>query len=146
MFCLTDLSLRCIVSTRPLLPEIKISPYKGLSYALQYPDADLVFQEWNAVSRVDMVESPGIRSLTGLSYRYTDQLPPEKGLFIDGDDLTPVIEQDYDLTFSEYMPSSIIFELIPDAKTLILEPKGGLDVIIASSLVQKALQPLNQTL
>ena len=29
------------------------------------------------------------------------------------------------------MPSSIIFELVPDAKTLILEPKGGLDVIIA---------------
>ena len=65
IFCLTDLSLRFMDSARPLLPDIKISPYKGLSYALQYPDADLVFQEWNAVSRIDMVESPGIRSLTG---------------------------------------------------------------------------------
>ncbi|MDD5468610.1 MAG: hypothetical protein PHS96_12475 [Anaerolineales bacterium] len=110
---------------------LRISPYKSLSYALQYPEAQLIFQRWNSFSRVDVVRSAGIRSLPGLSFRYLQPLPGEQGLFIDGDDLSPVILPGQDLAFSAYMPAAVAFELRPQAETLVLEPRGGLDLWVA---------------
>ncbi|HEY5571945.1 MAG TPA: hypothetical protein VIK64_02925, partial [Anaerolineales bacterium] len=43
--------------------ELRISPYKSLSYAMQYPDARVIYRQWNAFSRVDVVRSGGIHSL-----------------------------------------------------------------------------------
>jgi hypothetical protein len=71
--------------------ELRLSPYKGLSYALQYPGAKVIYRRWNAFTRVDVVHSPGIRSLPGLSYRFTHLPPPQDGLLVDGDDLSPVV-------------------------------------------------------
>jgi hypothetical protein len=39
-------------------PDLRLSPYKGLSYALQYPGARVIFSRWNAFSRIDVVNSP----------------------------------------------------------------------------------------
>ncbi|MCJ7530677.1 MAG: hypothetical protein MUO64_06555 [Anaerolineales bacterium] len=44
--------------------DLRLSPYKGLSYALQYPGARVIFSHWNAFSRIDVVNSPGVRSLS----------------------------------------------------------------------------------
>jgi hypothetical protein len=120
---------------RGLIPfTIRLSPYKSLSYALQYPNAKVIFQRWNAFSRVDVVRSPGIRSLPGLSYSYQGLPPSENGLFVDGDDLSPVILPDEDSSFANYLPSAVAFNLRPDANTLILGPRGGLDIVSALAL------------
>ncbi|MEW6718736.1 MAG: hypothetical protein AB1345_14710 [Chloroflexota bacterium] len=111
--------------------EVRISPYKGLSYALQYPEARVISQQWNAVSRVDVVSSAGIRSLPGLSYRYPQSPPPELGLFVDGDNLNPVVNPSADLSFADFMPSAIAYQLRPGAQALILEARGGLEVLVA---------------
>jgi hypothetical protein len=113
--------------------DLHLSPYKGLSYALQYPGARVIFSRWNAFSRIDVVSSPGVRSLPGLSYRYSQMPPLENGLFVDGDDLSPVVLSSTDWDFAAYMPTAIAFQLRPQANALVLEPRGGLDAIIALS-------------
>ncbi len=111
--------------------ELDISPYKSLSYALQYPDADLVSQRWNAFSRVDVVQSDLIRSLPGSSFRYTQAPPPELGVYVDGDNLSPVVYPDEDLDFSDWLLAALAYQLRPGANTLLLEPRGGLDILTA---------------
>lgn len=111
--------------------ELKYSPYKSLSYALQYPGAEVVSQRWNAFSRVDVVSSAGVRSLPGVSLRYPAPPPPEYGLFVDGDNLSTVVLPGGDLSFTGYLPAALAFELRPHARALILEPRGGLDLLTA---------------
>ncbi len=115
---------------------LKISPYKSLSHILQFPDVKTISEKWNSFSRVDMVESSAIRSLPGLSYRYQQSPPAEYGLFVDGDDLSPVLISAGNDDFSAYLPTTVAFKLRPGAKTLVLEPRGGLDII--SALAQGA--------
>lgn len=131
---LIDITLRLSGRSSSELFELHLSPYKSLSYALQYPGSTTIDQKWNAFSRVDVVRSPGIRSLPGLSYRYLQPPPPEDGLFIDGDDISPIVLNYADITFLEYLPTAIAYELRPGALTLILGPRGGLDVLTAIGL------------
>jgi len=114
--------------------ELRISPYKSLSYALQYPGAQIVFQRWNSFSRVDLVRSIGIRSLPGLSYRYLHPPPVQDGLLVDADELSPVLLEGYDPAFMQYLPGAIAYELLPNANVLVMEPRGGLDTLTALNL------------
>jgi hypothetical protein len=110
---------------------LHLSPYKSLSYALQVPEAELVYQRWNSFSRVDMVSSPSIHSYPGLSYRYLEPLPSADGMTVDGDDLTAIINPLEDLEFTNYLPSTVAYLLRPSAETLLLEPRGGPDILLA---------------
>jgi hypothetical protein len=110
--------------------EIRLSPYKGLSQALLYPGAKVVFSRWNAFSRVDVIESQGVKSAPGLSLAYPNPLPSQLGLFTDGDNLSPITQPE-ELDFIDYLPVSLPYRLRPQAKALIMEPKGGLDVLVA---------------
>jgi hypothetical protein len=127
MDCASRLSGRTIFS----FLDLRLSPYKSLSYAMQYPGARLISQRWNSTSRVDVVHSAGIRSLPGLSYRYLKVPPAEDGLLVDGDDLSPVVLPEANREFSAYLPGFLAYQLRPHADTLILEPRGGLDILTA---------------
>ena len=139
---LFDLGLRAAGRPGATLFDLRLSPYKGLSYALHYPEAQVIGRAWNAFARVDVVRSAGIRSLPGLSYRFTEAPPPQDGLLVDGDDLSPIIRpasgpETYPadrLTFAAYLPAAIAFTLRPQAITLVLEPRGGLDILTALAL------------
>jgi hypothetical protein len=135
--CLFDCGWRA--SGKPSLPwlELRLSPYKGLSYSLQYPQSRVIFRRWNAFSRVDLVHSAGIHSYPGLSYRYLKPLPAQDGLLIDGDDLSPVLQPGVDMEFASYLPSAAAYQLKPQADVLILEPRGGLDIAAALALGAK---------
>lgn len=134
IFTALDLGLR--LSGRPGLPAfgLRISPYKSLSYALQVPGSSIIYQGWNAFSRIDVVHSPGIHSLPGLSYRYLEPLPALDGLLVDGDDLSPLPQHSTDPSFVSYLPGAVAFHLRPRASTLVLEPRGGLDIVTAQAL------------
>ena len=69
---------------------MEISPYKGLSYARQYPGSRLIYGRWNAISRLDVIENAGTRRLPGLSYQYLENPPPQLGLSIDAEALQPI--------------------------------------------------------
>ncbi|MCK6540834.1 MAG: hypothetical protein L6Q26_12340, partial [Anaerolineales bacterium] len=137
LFSLLDLSLRFTGSPSFNFLDLRISPYKSLSYALQYPGAQVVHREWNAFSRVDVVRSGAIHSLPGLSYRYLEPLPALDGLLVDGDNLSPILQSSQfssDSTFVHYLPNSLALHLRPEANALILEPRGGLDIFTALEL------------
>jgi hypothetical protein len=124
------LALLFLTIRSPSFLEIRLSPYKGLSQALLYPGAKVIFSRWNAFSRVDVIESQGVKSAPGLSLGYPGPLPPQLGLFTDGDNLSPITRPEK-LDFVDYLPISLPYRLRPQAKTLIIEPKGGLDVLEA---------------
>ncbi len=133
-FCLTDSFNRIAGRHSFAWLDLKISPYKGLSYALQYPDVQLISSQWNTTARTDIVRSSSIRSLPGLSYLYPQASPAEDGIFTDGDDLSPIIHPGTQPGFERYLPLAAAFILRPQAQTLILEPRGGLDVFTALAL------------
>lgn len=138
LFSLFDLGLRFAGNPSFAFLELRISPYKSLSYALQTPGSRVIHRRWNAFSRIDIVRSEGIHSLPGLSYRYLQPLPSFDGLLVDGDDLSPVVQPSADSGFVAYLPTAVAFYLRPHSKGLILEPRGGLDVFTA--LAQGAAQ------
>lgn len=112
--------------------DMKLSPYKDLSGALRYPGAQIVATDWDQGTRVDLVVSDGIRSLPGLSLTYTGPPPRQDGVTFDGDDLSPVPRLDpAEAEFAHHLLGSLAFRLRPGADVLVLEPRGGLDVLVA---------------
>ncbi len=116
----------------PALLHMRLSPYKDLSGALRYPGAEIVATDWDQGTRVDLVTSEGIRSLPGLSLTYVGAPPRQNGVTFDGDDLSPVPRLDpAEAKFAHHLLGSLAFRLRPDADALVLEPRGGLDVLVA---------------
>lgn len=143
LFSLFDLGLRFSGNPSFAFLELRLSPYKSLSYALQTPGAQVIHREWNAFSRVDVVRSGAIHSVPGLSYRYLERLPSWDGLLVDGDDLSPILQSPQfspsaqfssDSTFVHYLPHALALLLRLEADVLILEPRGGLDIFTALAL------------
>lgn len=130
LFVLACIDLGLRITRRPSFAflDLRISPYKSLSYALQQPGSSVIHRRWNAYSRVDVVRSTGIHSLPGLSYRYLGPLPEMDGLLWDGDDLNPILRSSPEPSAVEHLPSAVPFHLRPGANTLLLEPRGGLDI------------------
>jgi hypothetical protein len=103
--------------------------------ALKYPEAKHLLTKWNAISRIDILESPAVRYAPGLSLLYGKKLPPQLGFSIDGGELTAIThfnrEDEPALEFLSYLPSSLPYLWLNRPSTLIIEPKGGLDVLAA---------------
>ncbi len=118
----------------PSILELHISPYKSIAYALQNPNAEVISTRWNNISQVQVVHSPSLHSVPGLSYRYLNPLPRSDALFVDSGSMTPILPPEADVEFAEYLPAAIAFHLRPAAHVLILEPRGGLDIQAALSL------------
>lgn len=129
-----SLALQIHLGKIPPIFELHISPYKSISYALQNPGAQVISSQWNAISKIDLVSSPSLHSVPGLSYRYLDPLPRIDGLYVDGDNLNPILPPNAEIAFAEYLPSAVAFELRLQANVLILEPVGGMDILVALAL------------
>jgi len=116
----------------PAILELRLSPYKDLSAALRYPGAQVVNTSWASSTRIEHITSEGIRSLPGLSFAWSGAPPPQDAITFDGDDLSaiPLVGPD-EAEFSSHLLSSIAFSLRPMGDVLVLEPRGGLDVLVA---------------
>lgn len=112
--------------------ELNLSPYKGLEGALRFPGAEVVATDWDHGTRIDLVRSDGIRSLPGLSLTYAGDPPIQDGLTFDGDDLSPLPRGSGEpLEAAGSMMIALPWELRSGADGLVLEPRGGLDVLVA---------------
>ncbi|HEY51884.1 MAG TPA: hypothetical protein G4N94_00300 [Caldilineae bacterium] len=114
----------------PAWADLRISPYKGLPQALNYPGSQVIARQDGAIARVEIIESGGVRSLPGLSFQYRGQLPPQYGLLSDSDDLNPVLDnaQAIDWTFLDYLPEALAYDLTGADPVLVLHPRGGLAI------------------
>ncbi len=127
-----SLVLAIIAVAPPGLLDMEMSQYKPLSALLRIPDAQVISTRWSAVSRVDHIRSGSIRSLAGLSFTYPGNPPPQDGLTFDGDDLSPIpLVAPEAADFAPHMLSSLPYLLRPQAAAAVLEPRGGLSVLVA---------------
>ncbi len=136
--------------------NIKLSPYKNLSLSLKYPGAQHLKTYYNSFSRIDSLKSPAVRFAPGLSLTYLDPLPEQIGLSVDGSEMNAVTkaEDKNSLRFLKFLPSALAYEILTSQKNiegndnppsppfnkggmggfgnaLIIEPKGGLQALIA---------------
>jgi hypothetical protein len=132
-----DVAARSSENMPAMLPEINLSPYKRLSQALQVPGARVVFHKENPFSRIDVIQDAGTRSLPGLSYRCLGDIPTQDGLLIDGDEISPIIKTKTNPDLFTCLPSSVAFLIHPQAEALLIEPRGGLEILVALALGSK---------
>ena len=116
----------------PNFADIRLTPYQALSQALLYPGSRIAVQKWNAFSRVDVIESEGIRSAPGLSMAYANGPPPQVGMTVDGQNLSPITATPpAQAQFADYLPPALAYQLRPGADVLVIEPGGGLAALTA---------------
>jgi hypothetical protein len=119
-----------------MMPDLispRMSPYKGLQLALRYPGAQHIRTYHSPFSQVDVFRSPAVRFAPGLSLKYLDPLPEQIGISIDGGEVSAVTEA-YDreaLGFLKFLPSALPYEIGRRESVLILDPRGGLEVLLA---------------
>jgi hypothetical protein len=145
------LSVAAIVLLASLLPqpptwfEVRLSPYKPLAQILNYPNTRLIYRGWNAFSRVDVVDSTNVRSAPGLSLSFTGVMPRQTGVIIDAENIRALTSHE-NLTpsFLDALPIALPFRLRPKARALVIEPGGGLDMLVALNNGAGSVQAVEQ--
>ncbi len=128
-------ALFTLLFLRPHFMEPRISPYKDLPFVLRFEGARILETRWNSFSRVDLVDSPAVRFAPGLSLMYTGTLPRQRGITVDGDNLTAVTEvkEGEDYRFLDYLPTALPYRLLERSgkgrSVFIVDPGGGLPVL-----------------
>jgi len=116
----------------PAWLDPRLSPYKPLSQLLTHPGARVVHSESSALSRLDVVEARTLRSAPGLSLTYDGPLPRQLGIAVDRDTILAVTSREsLTRSFLDALPASLPYRLRPRPRALVLEPGGGLDVLLA---------------
>lgn len=121
-----------------LLPSSRISPYKPLSYTLQFPDAKVVAEAYSPLSVLTAVRSDLIRETPGqiANYPMSDygELPEQVGLFFDAGAVSPIHRFDGDLrpfTFLDYVASAAAYRLVDRPRVFVMGAGGGTEVLQA---------------
>jgi len=126
-----------LVLLSPSRLALEISPYKALSQYRLQADTSEILQTSDAGSRVNILESPTLHNYPGLSLQYKGSLPSQTALFLDGDGPYPITAVDPDsdtaASLAESFPGSAAYLLRPEARTLILQPGTGFEVLLAVS-------------
>ena len=114
--------------------EIRISPYKGLSSTLNFPDAEILSNRYSPLGTLHVARSKSIRAVPGLSIRSEYSIPPQLGLFTDADAMTAITHFGGDiseLAFLDDTISAVAYHLIDKPRVLVLGAGGGSDVLNA---------------
>ncbi|MDQ7850534.1 MAG: hypothetical protein QN152_02590 [Armatimonadota bacterium] len=115
-----------------LPPDLPLSPYKALNQLRRLPDARVEYTGRNAVSRVDVVRSPALRSAPGLSYLYPGAAPPLPGATVDGDG-PRALPAAVDAAFTDYLPTAAAYRLT-SGRVLVV----GVSLEVLSALAHRA--------
>ena len=122
-------------AVRPL--AVRLSQYKGLSYALNLPGARLLATRSSAICRVDAVASPAIRQAPGLSLVTPPEaaIPPQLGLFVDAESAGAVTAFEGGtsvLGYLDWMSTAAHYFARPDSpRVCVLGAGGGANVLLA---------------
>lgn len=119
-------------------PPVRMSQYKGLSYALQYPDAEIVAIQHSPLSEITAVSSKRIRETPGQIANYPMRrlgpLPEQIGLFHDG--MGPSVINHFqgnvdEVAYLDYVTAAVPYRLLSHPRVLVLGLGGGTDVLMA---------------
>lgn len=113
----------------------KVSQYKSISGALNLPGSKILYNGYSPLSVVQAVEAQGLRSTAGLSMACPCDVPVQKGIFFDGDSMSPITPYDGDINkvrYVEYLSSYIPYYLLKEndpGKLLIIGSGGGESIL-----------------
>jgi len=117
---------------------IRVSEYKGLSYAMRLPDARIVAQQESPLSRLTAVRSSLIRETPGQVSGYPmerlGEFPEQAALFFDGGGISPIHQFDGSLerfAFLDYVTSALPYHLTRNPSVLVIGAGGGTEVLSA---------------
>lgn len=121
-------------------PTVRLSQYKGLSYALNLPHAQVAATRSSPLGRVDVVASPAIREAPGLSLAApTEAVPPRQfGLYVDAESAGAITTFNGDTSKIGYLdwmitaaPYFALQGAPHDLRVCVLGAGGGAGVLLA---------------
>jgi hypothetical protein len=133
-FCLCGMAMPFVWPSQWL--DYRISEYKGLSYALRLPNAEVLSEHSSPLGWLTVADSPTIpfRHAPGLSLNCPLEPPPQLGVFTDGDSLSPINRYGGDrelLAYLDYLSPALPYHLLKSPTVLILGAGGGTDLLMA---------------
>jgi spermidine synthase len=133
---LTGLALAALALLPEGLLRPQLSPYKSLMQTLVLPDARIIARRSSPLGRLDVVESPAapLRHAPGLSLNATAAIPPQLGVFTDGDGMTAITRFDGDrdsLAFLDWQAGALPYHLTHRPRVLVLGAGGGSEILRA---------------
>ena len=122
----------------PIAP-VRVSEYKGLSYALNLPGAEVAGEYCSPLSVLTAVKSDLIRETPGQIANYPmselGPLPKQVGLYFDAGAVSPVNEcADGPLegfAYLDYVTSALPYRLVTCPRVLVIGAGGGTDILSA---------------
>lgn len=113
--------------------DIRISPFKQLSYKENLADAITVARRTSPLGRIDVIRSSAFR-YAPCSLAYQGTIPPQLDIIIDADSETPVTNFSGDwskLEYLDYTTAALPFHLLGSPKVLVVGAGGGAEVLNA---------------
>lgn len=111
-------------------PPRRYSQYKAISYALNLPDARIEYEQPSPEGLLQLVRSPSLRLVSGLSFNYPGTVPVWPALFSNGHSFGPQIP--WPLTEQEriwdYRCESLPYRLRQQTQVLALQVGSGLEI------------------
>jgi hypothetical protein len=113
-------------SNQPL--DLKPSPYKSISYALNLPGARITEEHHSPYGWLQIVSSPAQRFAPGLSLNAPIEIPPSPVVFNNGNWYAPIPLSDAALQVLDYSTMGAPFEMRRPEKVLQLGSGAGFEV------------------
>lgn len=137
-------SIALIFVLNPFWINIPLSPYKELPTMLQLTGSSHIKTFYGPQARVDIFKSPGVRYAPGLSLAYRGELPGQIGISVDGGGVMAVTsaKSDPSTEFVRYLPAALAYDLRPGADVMLINPGGGLPVLMAETYGAASVDPI----
>ena len=118
------------------LLEFRMSPFKGLSQALEVVDSKVLSEYSSPLGLVTVVASPTIpfRDAPGLSLNSATEPPEQLAIFTDGGSMSVITRYEGSLESLDYLAdvtAALSYRLLDKPRVLILGAGGGTDVLSA---------------
>lgn len=109
-------------------PDPPVSQYKGLSHALNLPDAEVMIERSSPYGHIHIIRSSALRYAPGLSLSFDGSIPVRDAIFNNANWFGPVIEwsREDSVHFMDYTTNALPFVLNEPANVLILDAGTGL--------------------
>jgi spermidine synthase len=121
--------------------QISISPYKGVSYARNFPDSKRVYEAASPFGYLEVYSSSYFHFAPGLSDAatfYLDKMPENAylGMYIDGDGPIGIMKNlaEDEKEYAKFLPLSMPYLLKPHPDVLVIQFGGGISTNMALTL------------
>ena len=126
--------------------QISVSPYKGVSYARQFPDSKMVYRNSSPFGLLEVYSSSYFHFAPGLSDAaslYLEDMPDDAflGMYIDGDGPVGIMKNlpDRQKEYIRFLPLSMPYLLKKDPNVLVMQFGGGISTNVALTMGAKRI-------